>query len=299
MPIFKNFTKPRNLIVNYMKQIEQNLIPSLNSSLDININNYPKVEKETYAIYEDSNKHISIELSCNHRDIEQRDQLFATVTYNNMRVESGLISLSDIDDAVEIITISLKDLGFKTPQDIEEEKRKAEEEKKAEEERKAKEQEERKTRNAANLTNSNDSQELDNAEDEGDTEQPELDEYNNEKPMFLNELDSTINFVSDLDGNGQTITIEWLTPINTSNTSFNMGHIYVILTHISGKNFLLENKKIKPKLEKSVNPESAISYIEKVSDKLNQVPNISVKDENGKDIEIPEDYNDTILDLDI
>ena len=58
MPLFTNYGKPKGLIVNFMKDIEQRYIPALNQQLDTNINNYPSLTRETYAVYQDEEQGI-------------------------------------------------------------------------------------------------------------------------------------------------------------------------------------------------------------------------------------------------
>ena len=72
MPLFTNYGKPKATIANYMKDIEQRYIPALNNQLGTNINNYPKMTRETYAIYEDPDSGIDLEISSNNRNIQKK-----------------------------------------------------------------------------------------------------------------------------------------------------------------------------------------------------------------------------------
>ena len=58
-------------------------------------------------------------------------------------------------------------------------------------------------------------------------------------------------------------------------------------------------QRINPKVQKAVNGEQAKEYINKVSDKIRTVPMITVTDENGREIKVPQDYQDDPVDLGI
>lgn len=288
MPLFTNYGKAKDTIANHIKDIEQVYIPALNSQLDTNINNYPKLIRETYAIYEDSEQGIQIEISSNNRDIDNKGDLFVSVSYDNMKEDAGIINLNDVQDAVNITQYSLQELGFKTAEDKEndrkreeEEKRKAEEDKQKEIERNQKRKEE--LRREAEKDSEND--------DETSTEEPEEDNYDENKPEYETELRNKIDYVSK-GAEGQTVSIDWpIIPNNQDSSKMNVVHVEVILTHISGNNFLLETRKINPKVQKVLNIEDSISYINKVSDKLREIPSIEMKDEKGKEMNLPANYN--------
>lgn len=301
MPIFKNFGKPKDTIANYLKPIEQYYIPSLNNLFDVMIDTSPILTRETYVVYEDSDIDLKIEISSNHRDITEDGDLFVSVSYNNMKNDVGIINFKNkasLEDAVDMTLNALHEIRFKTGEEQEREKEKADLEKRyAEEQRKAEERKRKARWSKDNIENEYadepDDTEEDTTEDSG--------EYKENKPEFINELDKSLQFVSDLKGEGQTITVEWVTiiPSKSDSSTRQFGHIYVTLTHIAGNNYLLENKRINPKVEKIVNSEKAKEYIEKVSDKVEQIGTIMIKDENGKDMKVPSEYVGDPLDLDI
>ena len=300
MPIFKNFGKPKDTIANYLKPIEQYYIPSLNNLFDVMIDTSPVLTRETYVVYEDSDIGLKVEISSNHRDITEEGDLFVSVSYDNMKNDVGIINFKNkasLEDAVDMTLNALHEIGFKTGEEKEAEKQKEYE--KQQEEKNKKDEEERKRKERW----SKDNTENEYADEPYNTEEDTVEdsrEYEENKPEFINELDKSLQFVSDLKGEGQTITVEWVTLVSSkSSTTQQFGHIYAILTHITGNNYLLENKRINPKVEKVVNSEKAKEYIEKVSDKVEQVGTIMIKDENGKDLKVPSEYTGDPLDLDI
>ena len=298
MPIFNSFGKPKSTIVNYMKDIEQKLIPSINNKLDISINNYPSITKETYAIYRDDLNDIELEVSSNNVDLRNKGDLFINVSYDKMREEAGIINLNDISDAVEIVNIALHELGFKSKEEIDKEKEAEQKAKEAEMEKKRQEDEARKLRNQQIKQDIADGK-YDEPKEDANEEEPESDNYDEQRNDYINELNSALRFVSDLRGEGQTITLDWLIPIPSEGNSVKMGNISAVLTHVAGNNFLLETKRINPKIEKIVNSEDAKNYLNKVSDKIRTVPVIMLADEKGKEMRIPAEYQGDPVDLGI
>lgn len=298
MPIFNNWGKPKDTIVTYMKDIEQKLIPAINNELGISINNYPSTERETYAIYKDQENGISLEISSNNKELENKEDLFVNVSYDHMREEAGIINLNDINDAVEIVNIALHELGFKTSKEKEQEKAAEEEKKQQELEKKKQDLEAGKERNRQLLQDIKDGK-YDKKEPKETEPEEDEDNYDEEKSSFLKELKSSFDYVASLKDGEQVINTEWIVPISSEGVTTQFGHISVDATHIAGNNFYLENKKIKPKISTTVNAEKAESYIEKVSDKIRTIPVITITDKDGKEIKVPQEYQDEPLDLDI
>ena len=298
MPIFKNFGKPKDTIANYLKPIEQYYIPSLNNLFDVMIDTSPILTRETYVVYEDSDIGLKVDISSNHRDITEAGDLFVSVSYNNMKNDVGIINFankSSLEDAVDLTLNALHEIGFKTGDEQEAEKEKAELEKRYAEEKKKSEERKRKARWSDNNI---ENEYADEPEDSAESED-ENDDYDERKQESTTEIKSAIDYVGDLGGDNQTITVEWLTTVPTDNNQFKTGHLYVILTKVSGKNFLLQNRRISPKVETIVNDTKAMDYIQKVSDKLRTIPNVEVKDDKGKEIKVPSEYSDEPVNLDI
>ena len=298
MPIFNNWGKPKDTIVNYMKDIEQKFIPALNNKLGTSINNYPTTERETYALYKDPESGIELEVSSNNKDLDGKGDLFINVSYNNMREEAGIVNLNDINDAVEITNIALHELGFETADEIKQKKAAEEQRKQQELEKRRQDDLARQERNRQIKRDIADGK-YDEEEPEDIEEPEELDTYDEDKPNYERELTGAINFVAEMSGEGQNINVEWLIPIVTDDNNTRMGHIDVDITHLAGNNFYMENKRINPKIQKAVNGEQAKEYVNKVSDKIRTIPMITVTDEKGKEINVPQDYQDDPLDLGI
>lgn len=298
MPIFNNWGKPKDTIVNYMKDIEQKFIPALNNKLGTSINNYPTVERETYALYKDPESGVELEISSNNKDLHNRGDLFVNVSYNNMREEAGIVNLNDINDAVEITNIALHELGFETADEIKEKKAAEEQKKQAELEKRRQEDLARQERNRQIKQDIADGK-YDEEDPEASEEIEEPDTYDEDKPGYERELTGAINYVAEMSGEGQNINVEWLIPITTDDNNTRMGHIDVDITHLAGNNFYMENKRINPKVQKAVNGEQAKEYVNKVSDKIRTIPMITVTDEKGKEINVPQDYQDDPVDLGI
>ena len=298
MPIFNNWGKPKDTIVNYMKDIEQKFIPALNNKLGTSINNYPTVERETYALYKDPESGIELEVSSNNKDLDGKGDLFVNVSYNNMREEAGIVNLNDINDAVEITNIALHELGFEAADEIKQKKAAEEQRKQQELEKRRQDDLARQERNRQIKQDIADGK-YDEEEPEDIEEPEELDTYDEDKPNYERELTGAINFVAEMSGEGQNINVEWLIPVVTDDNNTRMGHIDVDITHLAGNNFYMENKRINPKIQKAVNGEQAKEYVNKVSDKIRTIPMITVTDEKGKEINVPQDYQDDPVDLGI
>lgn len=303
MPILKRFGTPRGLIANYMKFIEQNLIPSINQSLGTSINNYPSISRETYATYNDDINKAYLEVSSNYRDLEgplsdNKGNLFVNVGYKGKRNEAGIISTKDLFDAVDKVHYAFNEIGYYTP----EEKEKKAQEKAAEEEKKKqqKAEEERKRKERADLDDELDR--IRQAEEErnqpSEEEQRAADEreyQNSQRPEVLDEVNNSIDYIAGLPGQDQTIKAIWNNPVEDTKKWVELS---VTLTHVAGNNFYLENNNIKPKIQKVVNSTQASDYIMKISDKMLQPPVVLLADERGRRLSIPKD-SDNGVDLGI
>lgn len=286
MPLFTTYGKPKATIANYMKQIEQQYIPALNQRLGTNINNYPRIARETYAVYNDDESEASVEISSNHRDLDNRGDLFVAVSYNGMKEDAGIVNLNNIEDAVEISTIAFKELGFKTPEDIENDKQQDEIDR-------ANVEKERKQQAAAAAKRK---EELRREAERGDTEPEEIiepeeepDTYDEDKVDYEKDLKRSLKFLSTTP-EGSMIELDWLhMPDTADNTKMSIVHIIMNLTHVSGGNFLVETQRINPKIQTITNIDGVMEYANKVSDKLRTTPQMNLKDEKGKPLQVPED----------
>ncbi|MBQ2639172.1 MAG: hypothetical protein IJF92_00180 [Bacilli bacterium] len=301
MPLFTNYGKPKATIANYMKDIEQRYIPALNNQLGTNINNYPKMTRETYAVYEDSDNGIDLEISSNNRNIQNRGELYVAVSYDHMKEDVGIVNLNDVEDAVNVTQYSLQELGFKTPEDIEKERQEAELKKQQDEEAKKKAAEDaakrkEELRKQAELQKQT-------QDEEPEEEEPEEDNYDEDRTDYVEDLDNKLKYVSKI-GEGAKVELEWLALPDSDKTTREFVHIEMHFTCVSGENFLVETQKIKPKIETICNTQECINYANKVSDKLRITPQIVMKDDKGKEIKLPqnladEDFEDDDFVLDI
>ena len=291
MPLFTNYGRPKGLIVNFMKDIEQRYIPALNQQLDTNINNYPSLTRETYAVYQDDEQGVSIEVSSNHRDIENRGELFVAVSYDGMKEDAGIIDLDNLQDAVNITQYSLQELGFKTPEDKKNDE--ADAEAKAMQDKIKKDLEDKKKAERRDEILRQAQERNQEVENQPDIEtEPEEDNYEEEKDDYVSELNKKLTFLSKED-EGAVAELEWLTlPDNIQGNSAEFIHIEMNFTHVSGENFLIETKRINPKIQTICNIQDCIGYANKVSDKLRVTPTIIMKDERGRDLELPKNMKE-------
>lgn len=289
MPLFTNYGKPKGLIVNYMKDIEQKYIPALNQQLNTNINNYPSLTRETYAVYEDDEQGVGIELSSNHVDIENRGDLFVAVSYDGMKEDAGIINLNNVQDAVDITQYSLQELGFKTPDDIIQDEIDAETREMGDKVKKSLEDEERAKKKEELLRQAEENNKnVENGPVE-DTE-PENDNYDEEKENYQADLSRRLSFLTGED-EGARLELEWLVlPEQSDTTTMQFVHIEMIFTHVSGENFLIETKKVNPKIQTICNIPDCIKYADKVSDKTRVIPTMVMKDERGRDLDLPDSF---------
>lgn len=290
MPLFTNYGKAKATIARYMKDIEQRYIPAVNQALNLNINNYPRIARETYATYVDDESGAALEISSNHRDLDNKNDLFVAVSYDGMKEDAGIINLDDMKDAVEMTSIAFQELGLKTPEQIKQDEEQKEKDRlAAEEQRKQK---------AADLAKRK--EELRREAERGDTEvdeeepieEPEEDTYEEDKPQYQSELNRSLKFLSETP-EGTSLELDWLYIPNSDNKEkIPVMHVLMNMTHVSGENFLIETKRVNPKVQTIANIQKSIEYANKVSDKIRTTPQMNMKDEKGRPLQLPEDMSD-------
>ena len=114
-----------NRIENYFNDIN-NLFSVIRSNYDINFSSNPVSKGLTIATfggsYKDYNYNIMLEISCNHKELESKDQLFVYTYFGSRGNSAGIININDLQEAAELIYAALRELGFKTDEDREREK---------------------------------------------------------------------------------------------------------------------------------------------------------------------------------
>lgn len=282
MPLFGK-KKDSKLIVNYMKIIEQSIIPMINENLELSINNYPEYEKIYSATYEDNQNNIMVEFSSGNINIEEKGELFVTVSYNRKTQRVGLVDTNDpasIRDLSTILLESLHELGFETKADKEEKERQA---KQAELDKKAKE--------LADAEAKKQAQDIKNDEDNRKEEVPEEPEEEPEASFeeqfnaSHNEIFRSLDYLAKLPGEDYKMEVNYLLfSIGTNQPAKNVG---MNLTKVSGNNFLVETYKIKPEVQTIMNMDRIVEYSDKVTKALNAIPVVTLTDNKGRPMEIP------------
>nr|DAG51222.1 MAG TPA: hypothetical protein [Caudoviricetes sp.] len=284
MPLFGK-KKDSKLIVNYMKIIEQSLIPMINEKLDLSINNYPAYEKQYSASYEDTANNILIEFSSGNIHVESEGDLFVSVSYNSRLQPVGLFNVNDASELrslPDILLESLHELDFETEADKEEKERQA---KQAEIDKKAKELAAAEAKKQAELNKKD--------EEEPEVEEPEEEETVTEEEIIdsHNLIIRALSFIGKMPGDNQTSEINWFV-LKDGAEGINIG---MNLTKISGNNFYVETYSIRPEIKTIMNAEKVADYADKVSRKVESTPNVEIKNAKGEHLDIPdEEENDYI-----
>ena len=289
MPLFTNYGKPKATIARYMKTIEQNYIPALNQKLNLSINNYPRITRETYAVYNDDINNASIEISSNHRDLSNANDLFVAVSYDGMKEDAGIVNLNDINDAVEITSIAFQELGLKTPEQQQQEIEQKEKDRLAAEEKQKQDRENlaKRKEELRREAERDDNEEVDDVEDD----EPENDTYDEDKAQYKSEISRSLKFLADTP-EGTSLELDWLyIPEASTREKIPVAHILMNMTHVSGNNFLIETKRVNPKVQTITSIEKAIEYADKISDKIRTTPQMNLKDEKGRPLQLPEDMS--------
>lgn len=138
-------------IRDYIPILKQNIIPAMSNTYDIYFKLEPIMLRPTsvsYMGFDKSNNRIILEFNSeyqsNEKSLLQSNQLFSTVFFGFSGTKAGVLDITNTEESIEILYSALYELGFRTSQDIQDEKDKAEKEK--EEKRLAKEKEIQKAR---------------------------------------------------------------------------------------------------------------------------------------------------------
>ena len=281
----------------YIKTINNELLPALEDRLGLDLAmqpNYTRTTKVSYAGSLDGVRTI-LEFSSNHIELKDYDDnyLFCNVYYGSGGDSAGIINLDNIDECVDQIYAALYELGYRSPEDIEEEKRKEEEKKQAEEAKKQAE-EEKKKQNLANRQEEPEENTEEEPEEIEDNESEEsIKEYSTDFDKYLDVM-SKENLV-----NGR---MEISIAINdTSSNSEKYKMLNIDAYYISGMMCLVQTSGINPKVDKAVTWDKVKNYALKIAEKFDGVISVVGYDPDDNELTISKDdtSNDTDVDVTI
>ena len=280
----------------YINDIENKLFPALKESINLIMYNdpvYASPTVNTYAgdLYEDR---VKMEVSSNHvelADYTDKNAIFATIYYKSRGSKIGVLNLDDINECVGLIYATLYELGFRTPEDLEKEKKEKEEKEKVEYERKKaeaeKKRQERKARQQAEQDKEkeeiiNDISIEEESKKSIEEELPKFDIYLNK----LKEINSKDSFI--------------INNISVQQDVKSYKVINITAKYIDKDNCFVETNGINPKIEKEVSWKKTKDYIKKVTEKVTGVLSVDAIGPDGKEINIEElKNNDINLDINL
>ena len=280
----------------FINDIVNKLFPALReSSMNLIMYNDPVYSSATVNTYAGDlgDDRIKMEISSNHvelKDYINDNAIFATIYWKGRGSKIGVLNLDDINECVGLIYATLYELGYRTPEDLEKEKKEKEEKLKAEEDKKKaeleKKREERKAKQQA---------EIDNQEEPEEEISPEEESANSIKEAS-NNFDLYLDKLQDINSKESMIMAN--ISFNTENTTFKV--INVDMTYASDKDCFVETNGIKPKIKEQVEWNRAKNYIIKVAEKVKGILSIGASGPNGEEINIEDLKNDSDnIDLDI
>ncbi len=280
----------------FINDIVNKLFPALReSSMNLIMYNDPVYSSATVNTYAGDlgDDRIKMEISSNHvelKDYINDNAIFATIYWKGRGSKIGVLNLDDINECVGLIYATLYELGYRTPEDLEKEKKEKEEKLKAEEDKKKaeleKKREERKAKQQAEINNQEEPDEEISPEEESANS---IKEASNDFDLYLDKLQDINNKESMMMAN---------ISFNTENTTFKV--INIDMTYISDKDCFVETNGIKPKIKEQVEWSRAKNYIIKVAEKVQGILSIGASGPNGEEINIEDLKNDSDnIDLDI
>ncbi len=280
----------------FINDIVNKLFPALReSSMNLIMYNDPVYSSATVNTYAGDlgDDRIKMEISSNHvelKDYINDNAIFATIYWKGRGSKIGVLNLDDINECVGLIYATLYELGYRTNEDLEKEKKEKEEKLKAEENKKKaeleKKREERKAKQQAEINNQEEPDEEISPEEESANS---IKEASNDFDLYLDKLQDINNKESMMMAN---------ISFNTENTTFKV--INVDMTYISDKDCFVETNGIKPKIKEQVEWNRAKNYIIKVAEKVKGILSIGASGPNGEEINIEDLKNDSDnIDLDI
>ena len=286
----KSFGNIRQPIQKYKPYIEQNLLPALASDIEIKMNTSPISTRQTSLAYSgesNANDRIVLEFYSNHADLQDYDKnepvVFVKTYYRSKGNAAGVINLSNISEAVDLIYAALYDLGYRTSQDIEDEKQ----EKQRAEEKQAKADAEERAKKKAELN----AEIMSKAADEEDAE-PETEEPDTETEDSIAEFSSDFDKYLDVFNQRHTINDQMIISITMTTDANDFKVLSINLYYISANICLIQTTGINPKQDTSTSWSKAKNYAVNVTKAVNGAIGVTAMDENGKDIELPPEEDD-------
>lgn len=278
----------------YLEDLQTKLFPALQDSYNLIINESPTKVSNTLATFvgQIDGDRVILEFSSNHRDLSDYNNepvLFLYLYYKSKGTKAGIINLNNIDEALDIIYASLYSLGYRSQEDIEEERRKIEKDK----EKKIQDEKERLKKRKEELLSQPEEEKDDDIDNEEDESESSLVEMNSDFDRYLSilkennqpnsQINATISYPSD-------------------DNNFKVVNVYIF--YITKNQCLVQTEGIKPKIDQQSTWEKAKNYLINVTKKINGAIVLSALDENGKEIILKSDdnlesNNDSDLDLGI
>ena len=288
----KSFGNIRQPIQKYRPYIEQNLLPALND-IEVKMNTSPISTRQTSLAYSgesNASDRIVLEFYSNHADLQDYDKsepvVFVKTYYHSKGNAAGVINLSNISEAIDLIYAALYDLGYRTSQDIKDE----ELEKQRAEEKKAKADAEERAKKKAEL-NAKVMSDIVDAEyaEENKIEEPEEEDTETEDSIeeFSIDFDRYLNvFKQRHQINDQMI----ISITMTNNDNYKV--LSINLYYISDNMCLIQTTGINPKQDTNTTWSKAKNYAINVTKAVNGAIGVTAMNENGKDIELPPEEDD-------
>ena len=286
----KSFGNIRQPIQKYKPYIEQNLLPALANDIEIKMNTSPISTRQTSLAYSgesNANDRIVLEFYSNHQDLQDYDKnepvVFVKTYYRSKGNAAGVINLSNISEAVDLIYAALYDLGYRTSQDIEDEKQA----KQRAEEKQAKADAEERAKKKAELN----AEIMSKAADEEDAE-PEIEEPDTETEDSIAEFSSDFDKYLNVFKERHTINDQMIISITMATDTNDFKILSINLYYISANMCLIQTTGINPKQDTNTTWSKAKNYAINVTKAVNGAIGVIAMDENGIDIELPPEEDD-------
>lgn len=286
----KSFGNIRQPIQKYKPYIEQNLLPALANDIEIKMNTSPISTRQTSLAYSgesNANDRIVLEFYSNHQDLQDYDKnepvVFVKTYYRSKGNAAGIINLSNISEAVDLIYAALYDLGYRTSQDIEDEKQ----EKQRAEEKQAKADAEERAKKKAELN----AEIMSKAADEEDAE-PETEEPDTETADSIAEFSSDFDKYLNVLNQRHQINDQMIISITMSTDTNDFKILSINLYYISANMCLIQTTGINPKQDTNTTWSKAKNYAINVTKAVDGAIGVTAMDEYSRDIELPSEEDD-------
>lgn len=277
----------------FIDDITNKLFPALkDSSMHMIMYNDPIYSSSTVNTYggDLGDDRVKMEISSNHVELENYindNAVFATIYYKGKGSKVGVLNLDDINECVGLIYATLYDIGYRTPEDLEKERKEKEEKDKAEKEKKnaeiEKKRQERMARQQAELAAQEDEEESeeDNSEQIKEDSEESIKESSENFDLFLND----IKFKDDKGS-----IINALISFETSESRFKV--LNIDMTYINKDDCIVKTEGIKPVVNTKVTWDRAKSYMTNVAEKVTGMLTVSAVDSQGVSLNLDELKND-------